>query len=200
MILLGHKLPTVILWECPASIWWTLSFFSLRKSFIIDNWYVYILSCLVQFSSVHFSRSVVSDSLQPHGLQQARLPGACSKLCPSRWCHPTVSSSVVAFSSRLQSFPASGSLPMSQFFKSGGQSIGVSASTSVLPMNIQDWSPLRWTGWISLQSEGLSRSSPTPQFKSINSLALSFLKLQLSYPYTTARKTTALNRRPLLAK
>ena len=82
-------------------------------------------------------------------------------------CHPLLL--------RLQSFPASGSFPMSQFFTSGGQSIGVSASTSVLPMNIQDWSPLRWTGWISLQSKGLSRSSPTPQFKSIYSLALSFL-------------------------
>ena len=93
----------------------------------------------------------------------------------SRWCHPTISSSVVPFSSCLQSFPASGSSPVSQFFASGGRSIGVSASTSVLPMNIQDWFPLGWTGWISLQSKGLSKSSPTPQFKSINSLVLSFL-------------------------
>ena len=109
--------------------------------------------------------SVLSDSLQPHGLQHTRLPcpspipGDCSNSCPlSRWCHPTVSSSVVPFSSRLQSFPASGSFPMSQFFESGGQSIGVSASASVLPMNIQDWFPfLGLTGWISLQSKGLTR-------------------------------------------
>ena len=111
-----------------------------------------------------FSRSVVSDSLWPHGLQHARLPcpspspQVCSDSCPlSRWCHPTISSFVVPFSSCLQSFPASGSFQMSQLFVSGGQSIGVSASTSVLPMNIQDWFPLGWTGWISLQSKGLSR-------------------------------------------
>ena len=96
--------------------------------------------------TVQFSRSIVSDSLEPHGLQHARLPcpsptpRACSNSCPlSRWCHPTISSSVVPFSSCLQSFPASGSFPVSQFFISGGQSIGVSASASVLPMNIQDW-------------------------------------------------------------
>ena len=90
----------------------------------------------------------------------------------SQWCHPTISSSVVSFSSRLQSFPATGSFPMSQFFTSGGQSIGVSVSTSVLPMNIHDWFPLGWTGWISLQSS--QESSLTPQFKSNNSLVLSF--------------------------
>ena len=114
--------------------------------------------------AVQFSHSFVSDSLQPHGLQHARIscpsptPGACSKSCPSSWwCHPTISSSVFPFSSRLQSLPASGSFPVSQFFTSGGQSIGVSASASVLPMNIQDWFPLGWTGWISVQSKGLSR-------------------------------------------
>ena len=103
-------------------------------------------------------------TLQPHGLQHTRLscpsptPRAYSNSCPAcRWCHPTISSSVVPFSSCLQSFPASGSFPMSQFFTSDGQNIGVSASTSVLPMNIQDWSPLGWTSWISLQSKGLSR-------------------------------------------
>ena len=102
-------------------------------------------------------------------------PGACSNSCPSSWwCHPTVSSSVVPFSFCLQSFPASGSFPVSQFFASGGQRIGVSASASVFPVNIEDWFPLGWTGWISLQSRGLE-SFPTPQFKSINSLALSFL-------------------------
>ena len=115
-------------------------------------------------SSVHFSLSVMSDSLQPHGLHHARppclspTPGVYSNSCPfSRWCHPTTSSSVNLFSSHLQSFPASGSFPMNRFFAWGGQSIGVSASASVLPMNIQDWSPLGWTGWISLQSKGLSR-------------------------------------------
>ena len=97
------------------------------------------------------------DSLWPNGLQPARAPcpsptpGVYSNSCPSsRWCHPTISSSVISFSSRLQSFPASGSFPMNQFFASGGQSIGVSASTSVLPMNSQNWSPLGWTGWVSL--------------------------------------------------
>ena len=114
--------------------------------------------------SVQFSRSVMSDSLQPHGLQHARLPCpsptpvAYSNSCPSSWwCHSTISSSVVPFSSCLQSFPASGSFPKNQFFASGGQSIGVSASTSVLPMNIQDWFPLGWTGLITLQSKELSR-------------------------------------------
>jgi len=92
----------------------------------------------------------------------------------SWWCHPTISSSVVPFSSCPQSFPASGSFPMSQIFASGGQSIGVSASTSVLPMNTQDWSPLGWTGWIYLD-QGTQESSPTPQFKNIRSSALSFL-------------------------
>ena len=117
-------------------------------------------------SSVQFSCTVVSNSLQPHGLQHARLPcsspthGAYSDLCPSsRWCHPTISFSVVPFFSCLQSFPALGSFPMSQFFTSGGQTsvLPVSAWTSVLPMNTQDWPPLGWTGWISLQSKGLSR-------------------------------------------
>ena len=111
-----------------------------------------------------FSPSVVSDSLLPHGLQHSRLPGpsptpgAYSNSYPlSQWCHPTISSSVIPFSSHLPSFPASGSFPISQFFASGGQSIGASASTSVLPMNTQDWSSLGWTGWISLQCQGLSR-------------------------------------------
>ena len=113
--------------------------------------------------AVQFSRSVMSSFLQPHGLQHTRLPcpssipGACSNSCPlSRWCHPTISSSVIPFS-RFQSFLASGSFQMSQLFASGGQSVGVSASASVLPLNTQDWSPLGWTGWISLQSKGLSR-------------------------------------------
>ena len=115
-------------------------------------------------SSVQFSCSVVSESLWPHGLQHARppcpspTPRVYSNSCPSsRWCHITISSSVVPFSSCLQPFPASGSFAMSQFFTSGGQSIAVSVSASVLPMNIQDWFPLGWIGWISLQSKGLSR-------------------------------------------
>ena len=114
--------------------------------------------------SVQFSCSVMSDSLWPHRLQHANIshpspaPGAYSRSCPlSWWCHPTTSSSVIPFFSRLQSFPASGSFPISQFFSSGGQSIGASTSASVLPMNIQDWSPLEWTDWISLLSKGLSR-------------------------------------------
>ena len=114
-------------------------------------------------ASVQFSHSVMSDSLWPHEPQHARppcpspTPGVHPNPCPlSQWCHPTISSSIVPFSSCPQSFPASGSFPMSQFFASGGQSIGVSVSTSVLPVNTQDWSPLGWTGWISLQSKGLS--------------------------------------------
>ena len=115
-------------------------------------------------SSVQFSRSVVSDSLPPHESQHTRPP--CPSPTPrvhpdscasSQWCYPTISSSVIPFSSCPQSFPASGSFPMSQLFASGGQSIGVSASTSVPSMNTQGWSPLGWTGWISLQSKGLSR-------------------------------------------
>ena len=106
----------------------------------------------------------MSDSLWPHGLQHARppcpspTPGVYPNSWPlSRWRHPTISSSVVSFSSCFQSFPASGSFQMNQFFASGGQSIGVSASASILPMNIQNWSPLGWIGWISLQSKGVSR-------------------------------------------
>ena len=135
------------------------------------------------FSSVQFSRSVVSDSLWPHGPRHARppcpspTPRLYSNSCPlSRWCHPTISSSVIPFSSCPQSFPASGSFPVSQFFASDGRTIGVSASASVLPMNIQEWFPLRWTGWISLQSKGLSRvfSSTTVQKHQFFSTQLSF--------------------------
>ena len=124
----------------------------------------FLLPSFLQFGSIQFSLSVMSDSLWPHGLQHTRLlcpsPSlrACSHSCSSsRWCHPTISSSVVPFSCCFQSFPASGSFQMSQFFASGGQSIGVSASASILPMNIRDWFPLGWTGLISLQSKGLSR-------------------------------------------
>ena len=116
------------------------------------------------FSLVQFSHSVVSDSLRPHESQHARppcpsqTPGAYPDSYPSsRWCHPATSSSIIPFSSCPQSLPASGSFPVSQFFPWGVQCIGISASASVLPMNTQDWSPSGWTGWISLQSKGLSR-------------------------------------------
>ena len=124
----------------------------------------HLILCRGIFSSVQFSRSVVSDSLWPHETQHARppcpspTPGVHPNSCAlSRWCHPAISSSVVPFSSCPQSLPASGSFPMSQLFSWGGQSTGVSASASVLPVNIQDWSPLGWTDWISLQSKGLWR-------------------------------------------
>ena len=123
-------------------------------------------SIIPKTASVQFSRSVVSDSLRPHESQHTRppcpspTPRVYSNSCPlSRWCHSAISSSVLPFSSCPQSLPASGSFPVSQLFSSGGQSIGVSASASVLPINTQDWSPLGWTGWISLQSKGLSRVS-----------------------------------------
>ena len=122
------------------------------------------LQYLAAVSSVQFSHLVLSHSLKPHGWQDTRYPcplptpGVHSNSCPlSQWYHPTISSSVIPFSSCLQSFPTSQSFQMSQLFTSGGQNTGVSASTSVLPMNIQDWFPLGWTGWISLQSKGLSR-------------------------------------------
>ena len=118
----------------------------------------------VYIGSVQFCRSVGSASLRPHETQHARplcpspAPGVYTNSCSlSRWCHPVISSFVIPFSSCLQSFPASGSFSMSQFSSSGGQRIGASVSASVLPMNIQDWFPLGWTGWISLQSKGLSR-------------------------------------------
>ena len=133
-------------------------------------------------SSVQFSHSFVSNSLRPHGLQHARppypspTPGVYSNSCPlSRWCHPTILSFVITFSSHFQSFPASESFQMSQLFASGGQNIGASASTSVLPMNIQDWFPLGWMVESPCSPRDSQESSPTPQFKSINSLALSFL-------------------------
>ena len=128
-------------------------------SWVLSSFFVWY-----KFHSVQFSRSVVSDSLRPHESQHARppcpspTPGVYSNSCPlSWWCHPAISSSVVPFSSCPQSLPASRSFPVSQLFTLGGQSTGVSASASVLPMNTQDWSPLGWTGWISLQSKGLSR-------------------------------------------
>ena len=137
---------------------WTPSVLSFSPSVKWHNNIIYLMS------SVQFSCSVMSNSLQPHESQHARrprpstTPRVYSNSCPSsRWCHPAISSSVVPFSSCLQSLPASGSFPMSQLFTWGGQSIGVSTSASVLPKDTQDWSPLGWTAWISLQSKGLKR-------------------------------------------
>ena len=151
-----------------------------------------------------FSCSVVSDSLWLHEPQHTRTP--CPSPTPrvypnswplSKWCHPTISSSDVPFSSCPQTFPASGSFQMSQLFASGGQSTGVSASTSVLPMNVQNWSPLGWTGWISLQSKGFSRvlSNTTVQNHQFFGAQLDyFFIVQLSHPYMTTGKTIALTR------
>ena len=139
---------------------WLLDEFPLPKALTLD----WPIEGTADLSSFQFSHSVMSDSLQPHELQHARPP--CPSPTPgvhpnpgplSRWFHWIISSSVLPFSSCPQSFPASGSFQTSQLFAWGGQSTGVSASTSVLPMNTQDWSPLGWTSWISLQSKGLSR-------------------------------------------
>ena len=160
---------------------------------------------------MYISCSIMSDSLWPHEPQHARppcpspTPGVHPNPCPlSQWCHPTISSSVLPFSSCPQSFPASGSFQMSQLFASGGQSTGVSASTSVLPMKTQDWSSLGWTGWISLQSKGLSRvfSNTTVQKRLLQHHSSkasvlchsAFFIVQLSHPYMTTGKTITLTR------
>jgi len=151
--------------------------------------------------------SVQSDSLRPHGLQYARLccpsptPGTCSNSCPSsRWCHPTISSPVVPFSSCLQSFPASGSFQMNQFFTTGDQSIGTSASASVLPMNIQDWFLLGWTSLISLLSKGLKSLLQHHSSKASILWHSAFFTVQLSHPYMTTGKTIALTRWTFVGK
>ena len=161
-----------------------------------------ILLHITSLYSVQFSHSVVSDSLQPHVLQHTRppcpspTPGVHSNSCPSsRWCDPAISSSAIPFSYCLQSFPASGSFQMSQLFTSGGRSIGVSALTSVLPMNTQDWSPLGWTGWISLQ-EGSLEGTLESLLQHCNSKASillhsAFFIVQLSHSYMTTGKTIA---------
>ena len=149
----------------------------------------------------------MSSSLWPHGLQHTRPP--CPSPTPwvysnssplSQWCHPTISSSVVPFCSCLQSFPASGSFEMSQLFASGGQSIGVSASTSVPPMNTQDWFPLGWTGWISLQPRDSQESSQHHSSKASILLHSAFFIVQLSHPYMTTGKTIALTRQTFFGK
>ena len=158
-------------------------------------------SCFVIWKtvSVQFSRSVMSDSLRPHESQHARppcpspTPSVHSNSCPSsRWCHPAISSSVVLFSSCAQSLPASGSFPMSQFFAWGGLSIGVSALASVLPMNTQDWSPLEWTGWISLQSKGVKKLKHRVILRSSNftpSIYLGKLKIYMHTKTCTYTQT-----------
>ena len=152
-----------------------------------------------KYCSVQFSRSVVSNSLWPHESQHARppcpspTPGVYSNSCPSSWwCHPTISSPIVPFSSCPQSFPASGSFQMSQFFASGGQSIRVSASASVLPKSIQDWFPLGLTGWISLQPKGLKSLLQNHSSKASILWHSAFFIVQLSHPYITTGKTIAL--------
>ena len=160
-------------------------------------------------NSVQFSRSVMSNSLRPHGLQHARLPcpsptpRACSNSCPSsQWYHPTISSSVIPFSSRLQSFPTSGSFPMSQSFTSGGQSIGVSTSAPVLPVNTQNWFPLGLIDWISFQSvQGTIKSRLQHHSSKASILRCSaFFIVQLSHPYMTTGKIIALTRRTFADK
>ena len=160
---------------------------------------------MFKFSSVQFSRSVVFDSLWPHGLQHTRppcpspTPRVYSNSCPlSWWCHPTISSSVIPFSSCLQSIPASGSFLMSRFFASGGQSIGTSAS--VLPMNIQDWFPLGLTDLISLQFKGLSRLFSNTTVQKHQLWCSAFFMVQLSHPYMTIGKTIALTRWTFVGK
>ena len=155
----------------------------------------------IQFSSVQLLSCVRLFATLWTAARQASLsittPGVYPNSCPSSWqCHPTISSSVVPFSSCPQSFPASGSFQMSQLLSSGGQNIGVSASTSVLPMNTQDWFPLGWTGWISLQSKGLPRvfSNTTVQKHQFFGAQLSLYIVQLSHPYMTAGKTITLTR------
>ena len=158
-------------------------------------------------SSVQFSRSVLSDCLWPHGLRHTRppcpspTPTVYSNLCPlCRWCHLTISSSVVPFSYCLQSFLASGSFQMSQFFTSDGQSIGVSASSSFPLMNIQDSFPLPWTGWISLLSKGLKSLLQHHSSKASILWCSAFFIVQLSHTYMTIGKTIALTRWTLVGK
>ena len=176
---------------------------------------MFISSCLTNikyfyYSSVQFSHSVVSNSLRPHGLRYARIPcpsptpGAYSNSCPLSWrCHPTISSSIDPFSSHLQSFQELGSFQMSQFFTTGAQSFRVSASASVLPMNIQDWFPLGLIGWISLLSRGLSRvfSNTTVHSSKASILWCSaFFITQLSHSYMTTGKMIALTRQNCVGK
>ena len=166
------------------------------------TWWLNITDLLIQFS-----HSAVSNCLCPHGLQHSRplcpspTPRACSNSCPSsRRCHPTILSSVSPVSSCLQSFPASDSFQMGQFFTSSGQSIRISTSVSVLPMNIQDWFPLGWTGWISLQSKGLNTRVQHHSSKASVLWHSAFSTVQLSHPYMATGKTVSLIRQTFVGK
>ena len=176
---------------------------SISQISILQTHYIHRRYTMLRFvSSVQFSRSVVSDSLRPHELQHARPP--CPSPTPgvhwdsrpsSQWCHPAISSSVIPFSSYPQSLPASESFPMSQLFAWGGQSPGVSALASFLPKKSQGWSPSEWTGWISLQSKGLSKSLLQHHSSEASILWRStFFIVQLSHPYVTTGKTITLTR------
>ena len=173
-------------------------FFNKSNHFILEQ----------SYRKVQFSCSVVSDTLWPHGLQHTRppcpssAPGVYPNSCPlSQWCHPTISSSVVPFSSCLQSFPASGSFQMSQLFTSGGQSTGVSASASVLSMNIKGWFPLELAGWISLQSKETLKSLLQHHSSKAPILWRSaFFMVQLSHTYMTTGKTITLTRWTFVGK
>ena len=158
-------------------------------------------------TSVQFSHSVVSDSLWLHQLQHTRppcpspTPGIHSNSHPSSWwCHPAISSSLIPFSSCPQSLPASQSFPMSQLFAWGAQRLGVSVIASFLPKNTQDWSPLEWTGWISLQSKGLSRVFSNTTVQKHQFFGSAFFTVQLSHPYMTTGKTIALTRQTFVDK
>ena len=212
---------TVLSWCCPMIVCPFAHIVSERANELVS----YNVNCLSHlnilnnsltfaFSSVDFSHWVTSDSLWPHGLQHTRpscpppTRRASSNSGPSsQWCHSTISSSVILFSSCLESFPASGSLPMCQFFASGGQNIGASASASVLPTNIQDWFPFGFNGLISLLSKGLSRvfSNTTVQKHQFFGTQLklrgpSLFMVQLSHPYMTTGKTIALNRQTFVGQ
>ena len=166
-------------------LWWWWVAYGTSRSLLHRFWWAVLLwPGISQFCwvTIQFSHSVMSNSLQPHESQHtsppcpSTTPGVHSDSRPlSQWCHPTISFSVVPFSSCPQSLPASESFPMSQLFASGGQSTGISALASFLPKKPQGWSASEWTGWISLQSKGFSRVSPTPQFKSINPSVFSLL-------------------------
>ena len=189
----------------PTYLWWALCGNLKMKS--VNCMHLKSIACLHQVSSIHFSHTVMSDSLRPHGLQHARLlcpsptPGVHPNSCPlSQWCHPAISSSVVPFSSYPQSLPASESIPTSQFFPWGGQSIEVSALASVLPKNTQDRSPLvDWLDLLAVQGTLKSLLQHHSSKASIHRHS-AFFTVQLSHPYMTTGKTIALTRWTFVGK
>ena len=186
------------------AVWWCWSDWKLLYAFGESACCICVADTLSQFSSVPQSCLTLCDPMDcsmPGFPVHNQLPELTHSCPSSQWCHPTISSSVIPFSSCLQSFPPSGSFPMSRFFASGGQSIGASASASVLLTNIQDWVPLGLTGWISFQSKGLSRvfSNTTSSKASILWCSALFIA-QLSHPYMTTGKTIALTRRTFVSK